>query len=152
MGAQEKVPKEKGDPVHSSAAPMPCVPRPSGGAHNSAGKPASDRVRALVPDGLRYSVSADGNRADILGVDLDPSGAAEHRRENRSKLAPCLSAASCASAGFHEKRREPAQRASLRERLSFGYFSLAEQRKVPRPTGRNRMLKEATRTKSETGC
>ena len=51
---------------------------------------------------------------------------------------PCLSEssaseiASWASAGFAEKRRGPASAGKPPGRLSFGYFSLAEQRKVPR--------------------
>ena len=44
MCAQEKVPKEKGTRHTHRLPPMPCVPRQSGGAHNSgfngAGKPA----------------------------------------------------------------------------------------------------------------
>jgi len=65
----------------------------------------------LIPDWLRYSVSANGKGRLVLGVGFDfphPSGAAEHRSENRFKLAPCLSAASCVSAGLHEKRKGPA--------------------------------------------
>ena len=70
-----------------------------------------------------------------------PVGAAEHRRGNRDKRAACLSrpfyrAASSARADCTEKRRAPAHDLWAGKppgRLSFGYFSLAEQRKVPRP-------------------
>jgi hypothetical protein len=70
-----------------------------------------------------------------------PSGAAEHRRENRIKLAPCLSVierseiASCASAGFPEKRRTSVHksqiyvRTSHRVPFSLGTFSWASKRK-----------------------
>jgi hypothetical protein len=77
--------------------PMPCVPRQSGDVHNSAGKPASDRVHALFPDYLRYSVRATGLGGSSqcrLGFDVHPLGAAEHRSENRSKRASCLSESS----------------------------------------------------------
>ncbi|MDX2418899.1 MAG: hypothetical protein QNK19_15685, partial [Xanthomonadales bacterium] len=46
LHAQEKVPKEKGTRRPHRLAPMPCVPRQSGVAHNSAGKSASNRARA----------------------------------------------------------------------------------------------------------
>jgi len=41
-----------------------------------------------------------------FGFEFPPSGAAEHRSKGRRTLAPCLSVASCASAGLYEKRRE----------------------------------------------
>jgi len=139
LSAQEKVPKEKGSPaalIGFADALRSSPIRGSAQLAISLRSIRSDRVRALFPEWLRYSVSANGFRGWLSS----PSGAAEHRSGNRGKLAPCLSAASCASAGLHEKRRGPAQRASLRDRLSFGYFSLAEQRKVSRPNGRNKKL------------
>ena len=67
----------------------------------------------LIPDCLRYSVSADGSGVvgsgfGFIVLTLVPSGAAEHRSEARMTLAPCLSVASCASVGLREKHREPA--------------------------------------------
>jgi len=48
LRAQEKVPKEKGTRRPHRLPPMPCVPRQSGGAHNSefsgAGKPAPENL------------------------------------------------------------------------------------------------------------
>jgi hypothetical protein len=70
-----------------------------------------------------------------------PSGAAEHRRGNRVKLAPCLTVierseiASCARAGFPEKRRiswpesQIQARTSHRVPFSLGTFSWASKRK-----------------------
>jgi len=78
--------------------------------------------------------------------DLEPVGAAEHRSEARITLAPCLSESNAARSrvaqapGFARSTGNPRQRASRRARVSFGYFSLAEQRKVSRPTGRNLYL------------
>ena len=62
LRAQEKVPKEKGTRRPRRLTPMPCVPRRSGGAHNSAAPvgSASDRMRALIPERLRYSARPTG--------------------------------------------------------------------------------------------
>ena len=54
LSAQEKVPKEKGTPVHSSAI-----------ADSFRSSPI--RGRAVIPDWLRYSVSANGNEVAGLG-------------------------------------------------------------------------------------
>jgi len=70
-----------------------------------------------------------------------PFGAAEHRRENRIKLAPCPSVierseiASCASAGLPEKRRRSGHKSQIYARtshrvpFSLGTFSWASKRK-----------------------
>ena len=107
----------------------------------SASKSSSDRAARLLPNWLQCSAAPTGiqlslavvlksSRARSLPVipaqaaptafdkgkgsemsPQTPSGAAEHHRENRIKLAPCLSVierseiASCASAGFTEKCR-----------------------------------------------
>ncbi len=79
-----------------------------------------------------------------------PSGAAEHRRENRGKLAPCLSVierseiASCASAGFTEKRRVSGHKSQIYARtshrvpFSLGTFSWASKRKYLARKGETR--------------
>jgi hypothetical protein len=74
LGAQEKVPKEKGDPVHSSAGADALRSSPLRGRAQLAISRCSirsDRVRAMFPDGLRYSVSADGNRTQVPGLGFD---------------------------------------------------------------------------------
>jgi len=48
---------------------------------------------------------------------------------------------SCVSAGFREKRRELALAGKPSGRLSFGFFSLAEQRKEPRRAGARARIK-----------
>jgi len=73
LGAQEKVPKEKGGPVHSSACADALRSSPVRGRAQlaiSRCSMRSNRVRALIPDGLRYSVSANGNRVAGFGVDF----------------------------------------------------------------------------------
>jgi hypothetical protein len=96
----------------------------------------------LFPDWLRYSVSAAGLRAKTPTPLAQPSIAGILRASEP----PCR-------AGFASRRRskscEFGERSKYREaqgtraagkpsgRVSFGYFSLAEQRKVPRPSGRN---------------
>ncbi len=70
-----------------------------------------------------------------------PSGRAEERSRKRIRASDCLSAASSSSTPFsastagcpEAQRRGPGPSG----RLSFGYFSLATQRKVPRPPGRD---------------
>ena len=79
--AQEKVPKEKGTPRHSSALldkaasqpyltePIPCVPRQSGGRAQLGDlrgiSPVNHlkQVRGYSPDWLRYSVSTTGGKS-----------------------------------------------------------------------------------------
>jgi hypothetical protein len=148
LSAQEKVPKEKGSPaaliVWRRCPAFLATP----GARTTRDLALLDSLRQgarLVPGvaavlGECKRVVVDGFRVLVLNFP-HPSGAAEHRSKGRRTLAPCLSAASCASAGLYEKRRGPAQRASLRDRLSFGYFSLAEQREVSRPNVRNQTVK-----------
>jgi hypothetical protein len=137
----------------------------------SASKSSSDRAARLLPNWLRCSAAPTGiqlslavvlkiSRARSLPVipaqaapaafDMGkcsemspqtPSGAAEHHRENRIKLAPCLSVierseiASCASAGFTEKRRVSGHKSQIYARtshrvpFSLGTFSWASKRK-----------------------
>jgi hypothetical protein len=65
-------------------------------------------------------------------------GRAEQRSGARIRLGACLSEASLRPApGGASSARNPAGARPL-ARLSFAYFSLARQRKVRRPTGRNR--------------
>jgi len=159
LRAQEKVPEEKGNPHR--LAPVPCIPRQAGGPRNPEPERdwpiprrlASNRVRALLPAWLRYSAQATG------------SGVATHRpfrrrrasqpvrdRASRTVEPGLLAGRRCESCEFgeHPNRREAHGKGcaaalyiqgtwqpGLRGRLSFGYFSLAKQRKVPRPTGRN---------------
>jgi len=78
LHAQEKVPKEKGTRRPHRLAPIPCVPRPSGDAHNSEADGfsiclASNRVRVFIPNGLRYAVGAQRDRGWVF----NPGGAAE---------------------------------------------------------------------------
>ena len=149
MLAQEKVPKEKCTRSPHRLTPVPCGPRPAGGTHNSRARwrsLRSDRVRACIPAGLRYSVRATGlggNSQYRLGFDVQPLGAAEHRSKAREKLAPCLSEssvseiASCASAGLCEKRREPALAGKPLGPPFFWVLFFGGQRKVPRLSGRD---------------
>ena len=63
LRAQEKVPKEKGTPVHSSAIADPFRSSPIRGRAQlaiSLCSIRSDRVRACIPAVLRYSVRATG--------------------------------------------------------------------------------------------
>ncbi len=148
--AQEKVPKEKGTRSTHRLTPMPCVPRQSGArATRSFMGPASrphktclEQGAHLFPDWLRYSVSATGPGLPPPTPLAQPSIAGILRASEP----PCR-------AGFASRRRskfcEFGERSKYREaqgtrkagkpsgRVSFGYFSLAEQRKVPRPSGRN---------------
>ena len=79
-----------------------------------------------------------------------PCARAEQRRRMRKKKAACLSRRRvCGLPAFGEQRRLPG--ATRRDtgsggRLSFGYFSLAKQRKVPRPPGRNPACPESKTT------
>jgi len=99
LRAQEKVPKEKGTPVPSSAyftRPLrslalhssPIRERAQLGAGSGENFPvrlASNRVRALFPDCLRYSVRAKGFR----GGSSHTVGAAERRRTAGKQASPC---------------------------------------------------------------
>ena len=65
-------------------------------------------------------------------------GRAEQRSGDRIRAGACLSEASLRpTPGGASSARHPAGARPL-ARLSFAYFSLAKQRKVSRPTGRNR--------------
>jgi len=65
-------------------------------------------------------------------------GRAEQRSGDRIRVGACLSVASLRpTPGGASSARNPAGARPL-ARLSFAYFSLAKQRKVSRPTGRNR--------------
>jgi len=67
-----------------------------------------------------------------------PLGRAEQRSGARIRAGACLSVASLRpTPGAVSSARYPAGARPL-ARLSFAYFSLAKQRKVSRPTGRNR--------------
>ncbi len=64
-------------------------------------------------------------------------GRAEQRSGGRIRAGACLSVASLRTTPPHaSSARDPAAARSL-ARLSFAYFSLAKQRKVSRPPGRN---------------
>ena len=64
-------------------------------------------------------------------------GRAEQRSGGRIRAGACLSVASLRTTPPHaSSARDPAGARSL-ARLSFAYFSLAKQRKVSRPPGRN---------------
>jgi len=77
-----------------------------------------------------------------------PSGWAEEHSRKRIRAGTCLSAASLCLTPFSAstagcpgaQRRGPGPSG----RLSFGYFSLATQRKVPRPPGRDPACGQAT--------
>ena len=80
MLAQEKVPKEKGTPVHSSARttrPLRSLAHAflaSPGARTTRDLAMLDSLRQgarLIPDWLRYSVSANGKGWLVLGVGFD---------------------------------------------------------------------------------
>jgi hypothetical protein len=88
LSAQEKVSKEKGSPAALIGCADALSSSPLRGAHNPAGKPASNSARALFPGWLRYSLSADGHRVAGYGAwILHPSGAAVHRRDFESQRA-----------------------------------------------------------------
>ncbi len=81
-----------------------------------------------------------------------PLGRAEQRSVGRIRAGACLSAASlrppppnASSAGYPAGARSPA-------RLSFAYFSLAKQRKVSRPPGRNPACHANTNTIQKPKC
>ena len=70
-----------------------------------------------------------------------PLGRAEQRSVARSRAGACLSVASLRTTpGGASSARQPAGTRPL-ARLFFGYFLLAKQKKVTRPTGRNPDLK-----------
>ena len=77
LRAKEKAPKEKGTRSPRRLTPMPCVPRQSGGAHNSVDllMSASDRMRTFSPGWLRYSARPTGQEASSLNP-LAPPGIA----------------------------------------------------------------------------
>ena len=78
-----------------------------------------------------------GERSERAHAPPSPLGRAEQRSGDRIWAGACLSAASLrptpgdASSARHPEGARPCAR------LSFAYFSLAKQRKVRRPTGRN---------------
>jgi len=140
LPAQEKVPKEKGTRCPHRLTPIPCVPRQSGGRAQLGARTglkippwlASNRVRVLVQDCLRYSVRATGPWMPPC-----PVGAAEHRSSNRGKRVACLSNRDVCDCEFDERRllREAQDnRAAIKPQgvLSFRPFSLDEQRKGAR--------------------
>jgi len=117
--------------VHSSADADALRSSPIRGRAQLGRQACLKQGARLIPDCLRYSVSADGSGVDVLGVGFEfhvPSGAAEHHSEDRVKLAPCLSESSIArprvaqAPVFTRSAGNPRQRASLRVRLSFGPF------------------------------
>jgi len=118
LPAQEKVPKEKGTRRPHRLAPIPCVPRQSGGrAQLGARAGLKNPALACLKQGARPDPGLPAVLGEVNGSKGGRPvtvGAAEYRSENRIKRAACLSVssvseiASSASAGFHEKRREPA--------------------------------------------
>ena len=79
-----------------------------------------------------------GERSERAHAPRLPLGRAEQRSGDRIRAGACLSVASLRpTPGDVSSARHPAGARPL-ARLSFAYFSLAKQRKVSRPTGRNR--------------
>ena len=78
-------------PEPASAKPIPCGPRRSGGAGNSADRrrSASDRMRAFMPERLRYSARATGPR-----LPLPPRRRSRASQGKPGQARPCLSASS----------------------------------------------------------
>jgi len=97
------------DPLRSSSIRGARTTRSQSGIFNPALACLKQGAR---PDPGLPAVLGEGNGS--AGGRHNTVGAAEHRSENRIKRAACLSVssaseiASSASAGFHEKRREPA--------------------------------------------
>ena len=138
--------------LQGRCAALSCVPRQSGGARNSESGRMKPSARTCLEQGARL----DPGLPAVLGATHGALGGTIGPRQALPSIAgisglsesPCraalasqngaASAASSTSARNTEKRREPGQsskmngRASLRVRLSFGYFSLAKQRKVTR--------------------
>jgi hypothetical protein len=110
----------------------------------------SSRARSLpvIPEQAAPAAFDKGKGSEMSPQ--TPSGAAEHHRENRIKLAPCLSVierseiASCASAGFTEKRRVSGHKSQIYARtshrvpFSLGTFSWASKRKYLAQGGETR--------------
>jgi len=78
-----------------------------------------------------------GERSERAHAPPSPLGRAEQRSGARIRAGACLSVASLRTTpGDASSARHPEGARPL-ARLSFAYFSLAKQRKVRRPTGRN---------------
>ncbi len=158
LRAQEKVPKEKGTQrprrvvLQGRFVALPCVPRQAGGARNSEPGRMKPSARTCLEQGAHLDPGLPAVRGAAHGASAGTIGPRQalpsiagisglSESPCRAALASqngAASAASSTSARNTEKRREPGQsskmngRASLRVRLSFGYFSLAKQRKVTR--------------------
>jgi hypothetical protein len=132
LRAQEKVSKEKGTRSPCRLTPMPCVPRRSGSAHNSADlrRSASDRMRAFIPERLRYSArptrpgyfplphrKQHRRRITAFGI-IRPTetGLPFHfRRRSRASQGKPGQARPCLSVSSNERDRESGERRFSRE-------------------------------------
>ena len=85
--------QREGHPVHSSAHADALRSSPIRGRAQLGRQACLKQGARLIPDCLRYSVSADGPWGGGFEVH-PPSGAAEHRSEDRIELASCLSESS----------------------------------------------------------
>ena len=127
-----------------SLSVWPCAPRRSqkGGGFGSGYGIGLRRGRALrvlaSPHWYWFSVS----------VSPHPSGWAEERRQKRIRARDCLSRRRVRArprfCRAPQAARSEAKGPRPSGRLSFGYFSLATQRKVPRPPGRDPASRQTT--------
>ena len=103
----------------------------SGTASTNGRGSGCDRARSAPTSVCKVSAANEHTRASWA------IGRAEQRSGDRIRAGACLSVASLRTTpGDASSARHPAGARPL-ARLSFAYFSLAKQRKVSRPTGRN---------------
>jgi len=158
---QKKVSKEKATPL--SASPFAFATGATCGARSSRGRArtrltpqtiarpdpsgpallgAARRGGARVPKPGSSEDALCASSPPRIRIDpLSPLGWAEERRSKRIRARDCLSRRRVRARPRFDRApqvaRSEAKGPRLSGRLSFGYFSLATQRKVPRPPGRD---------------
>ena len=130
--------QREGHPAHSSAGADALRSSPIRGRAQLGRQACLKQGARLVPDCLRYSVSADGPWVEDLGfrffvLTLSPL----------AQPSITVETASCASAGLHEKRREPALAGKPLGPRFFWILFFGGAKKSISPTGRNPQLKNA---------
>jgi len=140
----KKSTQKKGDPGGLPAARVPCASRKARRSRNSL---RSNR-RELAPafPAMLGCARRVENQTNTQGL---PTATRLHSPSTAAtpgtRRAPCLRQVylpSCARPRRGEERRASAQPMSAPGALLFGYFLLGKQEKVPRPSGRNRQLKD----------
>ena len=165
--AKRKVSKRKGDPAvcdpcASLRGNLRCSVQPGPGSNSLrsdnrpslsvwTSAPRRSQKGGGVGSGLEFGPAIGLRRGRALRVLASPHpnpslfphplGWAEERRQERTRASDCLSRRRVRArprfCRAPQVARSEAEGPRLSGRLSFGYFSLATQRKVPRPPGRD---------------